>query len=465
MTPRHRCWWSFREGSQPEKVTDSPLLAMSPTLVGASLFNGVEWRIYVARISLLIAAAACGCGGEAAGPDGQPVASVVVNPSSDTLVSIGETVQLAASAYDVSGNLISDKSFAWTSSRPNCATVNASGLVTALKNGVTWITVTADGISATASVTVSQIVEAITVDPATVTLSSARGTMQLAATAWDAGDHAIPDKVFAWSSSDEVVATVDDSGMVIVVEDGAVTITATTNGVEGAAAITGVDGVINGNLESGDFYPAWTYGGTQNYSVDRVELDGNHMATVSVGAGPTGDASCTNSSFNNFGYVSQDFTLAKGQVVQLDYLTPVPGTFDPTENATCVGFDRIEIDFVVVSWSPVHVQTQLLCVLTVDYLAATDEIRARLSTIDANWTGITVAFDPSALAPFTVGPVTVEESDLLPGWLTMSMEVSDDFFPGLPEEMAFRITVRNEDNRNTGQHFEVSVDNVLAYPN
>jgi hypothetical protein len=98
MTPRHRCWWSFREGSQPEKVTDSPLLAMSPTLVGASLFNGVEWRIYVARISLLIAAAACGCGGEAAGPDGQPVASVVVNPSSDTLVSIGETVQLAASA-------------------------------------------------------------------------------------------------------------------------------------------------------------------------------------------------------------------------------------------------------------------------------------------------------------------------------------------------------------------------------
>lgn len=415
-------------------------------------------------VYFLVAVVVYGCGGDVSGPDGEPAASIVVSPSSDTLTFLGETAQFAASAYDVMGDWIPGKSFLWTSSRPDLASVDASGLVTAVENGATTITVTADGASAIASVTVRQLVEAVSVDPAAVTLSSARGAMQLTATANDAGGHAIPDRTFTWSSSDEGVATVSDSGLVTVVESGTVTIAATTDGVEGTTAIAGIDGVINGDFEAGDWYPGWTYGGTQNYSVENVEVEGNHLATISVGAGPIGDASCTNSSSSNFGYINQEFTLAKGQVVQLDFLVPVPGMLDPTENATCAGFDRIEIDFVIIRWSPTYVQTQLVAALTVDYDGVTGETRGRVSAFDANWTGNTVPFDPTDITPFTVGISSVQESDILPGWSRMSVDIDDAMWVALPEKVTFRITVRNEDNRNTGQHFQVSVDNVVVTP-
>ena len=68
-------------------------------------------------------------------PPAPTVASVVVTPSTTTLVSLGETVQLNASAQDASGNSISGKTFTWSSSDESVATVNASGLVTAIANG------------------------------------------------------------------------------------------------------------------------------------------------------------------------------------------------------------------------------------------------------------------------------------------------------------------------------------------
>lgn len=76
------------------------------------------------------------CGGkDTVGPgtgNGTPtVASVVVTPGNVTLVSLGETVQLTASARDASGNTISGKTLAWSSSDENIATVSSSGLATA----------------------------------------------------------------------------------------------------------------------------------------------------------------------------------------------------------------------------------------------------------------------------------------------------------------------------------------------
>jgi len=83
------------------------------------------------------------------------VASVVVTPDAPTLVSLGETAQLVATARDGSGNTISGKTFSWSSSDQSIATVNASGLVTAVANGTTSVSATTDGISGSASATVA----------------------------------------------------------------------------------------------------------------------------------------------------------------------------------------------------------------------------------------------------------------------------------------------------------------------
>ena len=107
-------------------------------------------------VSLLSGLALSACGTEGStGPPQQPtVVSVVVTPSGATLESIGETLQLNASALDVIGNTIPDKTFTWLSSNENSVTVSSSGLVTAVAVGSATITATTDGVSGTAFVIV-----------------------------------------------------------------------------------------------------------------------------------------------------------------------------------------------------------------------------------------------------------------------------------------------------------------------
>ncbi len=76
-----------------------------------------------------------------------------MDATSATLTSAGATKQLAVT---VSPSNADDKSVTWTSSKPEVATVSDSGLVTAVANGTTTITVTTKdgGYTATCEVTV-----------------------------------------------------------------------------------------------------------------------------------------------------------------------------------------------------------------------------------------------------------------------------------------------------------------------
>ena len=98
--------------------------------------------VFVATVTLF----GCGDSVSPAGNGEQPptVASVAVTPSTATLVSFGETVQLAATASDASGNAISGKTFTWSSSDENMATVSSSGEVAAVANGSVTITATTE---------------------------------------------------------------------------------------------------------------------------------------------------------------------------------------------------------------------------------------------------------------------------------------------------------------------------------
>jgi alpha-tubulin suppressor-like RCC1 family protein len=86
-----------------------------------------------------------------------------ITPTLARLTSFGETVQLRAEFRDRDGSLVSGKIVEWRSADPTVATVDRSGLVTALANGSSVVTATAEGLVATAAVEVTQTAAQLTI--------------------------------------------------------------------------------------------------------------------------------------------------------------------------------------------------------------------------------------------------------------------------------------------------------------
>ena len=137
---------------------------------------------------------------------------------------------------------MADAPVGWSSSDASVAAVDAVGLVTAAGNGSGTITATSGGASGTASLTVAQAVDAVTVTPPADSVVEG-DTLRLSAAAADANGHAVAGAEFAWASGDTLVAVVDGSGLVTGVAAGDVDISATTSGVAGRASVVVVAAV------------------------------------------------------------------------------------------------------------------------------------------------------------------------------------------------------------------------------
>jgi hypothetical protein len=83
----------------------------------------------------------------------EPIGSIVVAPTSDTLL-VGETVQLTPTVRDVNNNIVTDRTLTWASASPTVASVSGTGLVTGIGDGVTTVTASGDGKSAAATIRV-----------------------------------------------------------------------------------------------------------------------------------------------------------------------------------------------------------------------------------------------------------------------------------------------------------------------
>src|SRR5437879_6284477 len=166
-----------------------------------------------------------------------PVASVAVNPATAS-VQVGQTAQLTATPQDASGNPLSGRVVTWASSNTAIATVNASGLVSAVAAGSATITATSEGKSGSAAVTVTTVpVAAVAVTPASLSVQVGQ-TAQLTATPQDANGNPLSGRTVTWTSSNQAVATVNATGLVTGAAAGAATITATSEGKSGTAAVT-----------------------------------------------------------------------------------------------------------------------------------------------------------------------------------------------------------------------------------
>jgi uncharacterized protein YjdB len=160
-------------------------------------------------------------------PVESPVADVELTPAQITLQAGSSTV-LVARVRDESAQPLTDRDLVWSSSDPMVATVSVAGLVSAVRPGVARIAVSADGRSATATVTVlARAVASVQLSPTAPSLLVG-GFIQLIALPVDDAGAPLADRQVFWVSSDPRVAVVDITGLVNGLSPGVATITATS---------------------------------------------------------------------------------------------------------------------------------------------------------------------------------------------------------------------------------------------
>lgn len=162
---------------------------------------------------------ACGGNGPSGPGAGSPVASVTVSPARDT-VDVADTLRLVATVKNRFGDVLTDRTITWSSSQPDVAQVDASGLVSALKAGEAEIDATVDDVSGSSLLTLLGPVAVVSVKPDTADLLSGAST-NLTITVTDEAGHDLSARVTVdWSTSDGSVATVDGQGAVSGVASG-----------------------------------------------------------------------------------------------------------------------------------------------------------------------------------------------------------------------------------------------------
>jgi uncharacterized protein YjdB len=175
----------------------------------------------LASLLLVTAAVITGCK-EAAEP--AKVATIFGLPGTDS-VRLGKTASWTVETRDASGNRLTGRKISWSSSNPNIATVDASGVVTGVAFGSTSITARSGDATAQTTVTVQQAVASVVLFPSNS--SVARGSSQnLTVAVTDAAGRALTGRTVAFSSSRPDIATVNGNGTVLAVAEGRATITA-----------------------------------------------------------------------------------------------------------------------------------------------------------------------------------------------------------------------------------------------
>jgi len=262
----------------------------------------------------------------------QVVVSVAVTTStggaSASLASLGETVQLVATAKDANAFTVAGATFGWTSDAPAVATVSSTGVVSALANGSAHMVARAasNQVASPApglAVTVQQVVASVSVLPPTASVPFCT-TQQFAATARDARGNAVAGAPApTWSPTTGSVATVDGNGLARGASvGGPVAIQATVAGKTGSAQLTVNSSPITVNWNSAAAFTPVNVTTCVGQSVVWHNTDTNlaHTATGTSGPPVTGDIQPGMSS------TAQSFPVAGSYPYHCDYHPGETGT-------------------------------------------------------------------------------------------------------------------------------------------
>ena len=166
-----------------------------------------------------------------------PVATVSVSIDSASLA-VGHIAAAHAVAKDADGTVLNGRTITWSSSNTGAATVNSSGMVTAVAAGNAAISASVGGVTGSENISVAlAAVASVTVTLDSSTMAPGH-TAAAHAVAKDAGGNVLTGRTITWSSSNTAAATVASSGVVTSVAQGTASISARIGGVTGSASLT-----------------------------------------------------------------------------------------------------------------------------------------------------------------------------------------------------------------------------------
>jgi uncharacterized protein YjdB len=254
-----------------------------------------------------------------------PLKNITIT-GNQTSIKKGTTTQLKVS-FDPEDTTDS-KVVVWSSDDSEIATVDQTGIVTAIADGTTTIRAKAGNIEGTYSITVEEIpLQSIDIKDEVTIHRGETETLQVTYTPENTTDN----KTVNWSTSDPKVATVDGSGKIQAVEKGQAIITARVGEQEAHCTVT-----VDVPLES--IVPTST----------TIELVKNQKATISYMLNPedtTSDKSVTFSSLNTDVATVDALTGEVTGIKAGDAVIQLTGA-DGISAEVCVSVTEIPIDEV-----------------------------------------------------------------------------------------------------------------------
>ena len=127
-------------------------------------------QVFPVAAALKVAPLAAGCGKDPVDPPPPVRTTVTIAPETATLVSVGETVQPAATVHDQHGAVMTGVAVSWSSRDPSVVTASDGGLVTAEGNGTSAVEASAGDAVGSAAMTTEQRSAEVRVSPPAETL-------------------------------------------------------------------------------------------------------------------------------------------------------------------------------------------------------------------------------------------------------------------------------------------------------
>ena len=165
---------------------------------------------------------------------------IEIAPGTIEFAALGDTIALAATAFDAEENEIDGLTVAWSSADTTIATVDSLGRVVSLDNGAVGISAERASASGLATVRIAQIAASLEVLPATDTVAVG-DSIALTALAADANGHSIAAAAaptFAWTSAAPEVVDVNVNGRATALSAGVASVTASTGDLDATASLT-----------------------------------------------------------------------------------------------------------------------------------------------------------------------------------------------------------------------------------
>ena len=235
------------------------------------------------RVSVLLCCALSGCGGSTT--SSAKIAAVTVSIAgggAPRIGALGGTLQLAATARDGAGNVISGAAFGWSSSDAGIATVEGTtGLVTARAPGTATVFALAGGTAGALAVLVQQDTASIAIaEQAPAALTFFGQTLQLHAKAKDASGSTVAGAAITWHTDAPLVALVDGAGLVSAQASGRARIFAAAGGHEAALTITVAQSVAALSLSApgGTAVTLTALGATEQLSAQAADSAGHPVS-------------------------------------------------------------------------------------------------------------------------------------------------------------------------------------------